>query len=188
MEIGLFGGSFNPIHNGHIQLAESIRQLLGLDEVWFVVSPQNPLKPAGSLLADDARLEMVAMALNSHPGLVATDIEMTMPKPSYTCDTLRLLSQQYPDHRFTLLIGGDNWSCFDKWREYEWIMRNFRIAVYPRRGEVLTGVPDGVVVVDTPLLDVSSTMVRDMVSNRQDISSMVPPCVSEYIYSHGYYI
>ena len=209
MEIGLFGGSFNPIHNGHIQLAESIKDLLGLDEVWFVVSPQNPLKPANSLLDNKARLEMVDMALSSHPALVSSDIEMTMPVPSYTSDTLKLLSQCHPNHRFTLLIGGDNWDCFYLWRNHEWILQHYRIAVYPRRSEqpetssmgkgqavasphckVQAVAPSAVdvVFVDTPLLDISSTMVRNMVHNHQDISGMVPPCVKEYIYHHGYYI
>lgn len=204
----MFGGSFNPIHNGHIQLAESVKELLGLDEVWFVVSPQNPLKSAGSLLSNNARLEMVGMALSSHPGLVPCDIEMTMPVPSYTSDTLKLLSRRHPDHRFTLLIGGDNWDCFDRWRNHEWILQHYRIVVYPRSSEqvacgertstvaplssqsVLSTAcsPMGVVFVDTPLLDISSTMVRTMVHDRRDISTMVPPCVKEYILHHGYYI
>ena len=121
MNIGLFGGSFNPIHNGHVRLAKSLLQEAALDEVWFLVSPQNPFKQDQQLLDDDKRLQLVRLALKEEPQLMASDFEFHLPKPSYTWNTLQALEQEYPERKFTLLIGGDNWEAFDKWYCYETI-------------------------------------------------------------------
>ena len=110
---GIFGGSFNPIHNGHISLAQQLKEKAGLDEVWLMVSPQNPLKKAEDLLDDEIRMAMVRLALEGVEGIVASDFEMHLPKPSYTWNTLQALSKDYPDREFVLLMGGDNWACFD---------------------------------------------------------------------------
>ena len=139
MNIGLFGGSFNPIHNGHVRLAKSLLQEAALDEVWFLVSPQNPFKQDQQLLDDDKRLQLVRLALKEEPQLMASDFEFHLPKPSYTWNTLQALEQEYPERKFTLLIGGDNWEAFDKWYRYEDILKRYPIIVYPREG---SKVPD----------------------------------------------
>mgnify|MGYP003547974148 FL=1 len=115
IKTGIYGGSFNPVHNGHIALAHELRQLAGLDEIWFVVSPQNPLKTQASLLNDRKRLDMTRRALEPYPELVASNYEFALPRPSYMWHTLQSLSARYPDREFTLIIGADNWACFDRW-------------------------------------------------------------------------
>ena len=112
---GIFGGSFNPIHNGHIILARQLKERAGLDEVWLMVSPHNPLKQHAGLLADEARMEMARKAVEGEAGIVASDYEMQLPRPSYTWNTLQALSREYPDREFVLMIGGDNWKLFDRW-------------------------------------------------------------------------
>ena len=133
--VGIFGGSFNPIHTGHIALAKSLCEKAGLDEVWFMVSPMNPFKKAATdLLDDQLRLEMVKKALEGEPQLQACDYEFHLPKPSYTWHTLQAISQDFSDIRFTLLIGGDNWAAFDKWYHHDDILAHYPIVVYPRKG------------------------------------------------------
>ena len=116
---GIFGGSFNPIHNGHISLARQLREKAGLDEVWLMVSPQNPLKAQSDLLDDQIRMEMARLAVEGETGIMASDYEMNLPKPSYTWNTLETLKKDYPEHEFVLMIGGDNWTLFDKWYRAE---------------------------------------------------------------------
>ena len=164
--IGLFGGSFNPIHVGHIALAQSILRQCGMDEVWLMVSPQNPLKKEDDLLADNLRFEMAQQALADVQGVKASDYEFLLPKPSYTWNTLQHLSHDYPDCEFVLLIGGDNWAHFERWRHWQDILRNFEIAVYPRGGHIGT--------MDVPLLNVSSTGIRQRVRTGQSVEGLVP--------------
>ncbi len=135
IETGLFSGSFNPIHMGHLMLAGYISAFTYVDEVWFVVTPHNPLKVKESLLPDDIRLEMARLALADYDNLKVSDVEFRMPRPSYTSDTLNALTQEHPDRRFSLIIGGDNWLLFDKWKDYEQIMERYQILIYPRPGE-----------------------------------------------------
>ena len=180
MKIGLFGGSFNPIHNGHISLARQLLQQAGLDEVWLVVSPQNPLKRnATELLDDQLRYAMVRVALHGEKGLLASDCELHLPKPSYTWNTLEHLKADFPDNEFVLLIGGDNWASFHRWYRADEILKNHRIVVYPRRDSMIdrTQLPANVTVVDAELLDVSSTMIRQQVKEQQDISAYVPKTI-----------
>ena len=170
MKVGLFGGSFNPIHNGHIALAKAVREQCGLDEVWLMVSPQNPLKQGSSdLLDDELRLEMAQKALEGVEGVKACDYEMHLPKPSYTWTTLQALSKDFPDHRFTLLIGGDNWAHFQRWRHWQDILWHHDIIVYPRDEHPGT--------IDVPLLDVSSTEIRKRVANGESIDALVPKSI-----------
>ena len=174
--IGIFGGSFNPIHNGHIALAKAFLEKENLNEVWFLVSPQNPFKVNQQLLADHLRLELVRKAIADNPHFRASDYEFQLPKPSSTWNTLQHLSHAYPTHRFTLLVGGDNWAAFDRWYHAEDILSNYKIVVYPRRGQEIdkSTLPTNVSLLQTPLIDVSSTDVRQRVEQGEDISKLVP--------------
>ena len=178
MKVGIFGGSFNPIHTGHITLAKSLCEQAHLDEVWFMVSPLNPFKKAATdLLADDLRLEMVEKALQGEPKLKASDYEFHLPKPSYTWHTLQAMSKDYPDIEFTLLIGGDNWAAFDKWYHHDDILQNYPIVVYPRQGSDIGEMPTGVTVVETPLINISSTEIRQRIAHGESILGMVPESI-----------
>ena len=175
--IGIFGGSFNPIHNGHIALAQAVLRQCALDEVWLMVSPQNPLKQNSTDLLDDhLRLQMAEKALEGVEGVKACDYEFRLPKPSYTWNTLQHLSKDYPDYTFSLLIGGDNWAHFTRWRHWKDILRCHQVIVYPR--EDYSGT------IDVPLLDVSSTEIRQRVREGKSIEGMVPdsiiPLVEKY--------
>ncbi len=173
IKVGLFGGSFNPIHVGHIALAQAALKECGLDEVWLMVSPQNPLKRDMKLLDDALRLEMAQKALEGVEGIVACDYEFHLPKPSYTWNTLQHLSKDYPDCRFTLLIGGDNWAHFHRWYHWEDIQRTCAIAVYPREGYPGT--------FDAPLINVSSTEIRQKVRTGEGIEGLVPPSIEALV-------
>lgn len=176
---GIYGGSFNPIHNGHIAIARAMIARAGLDEVWLVVSPQNPLKPAGSLLADGKRLLMAQTAVADFPGIKASDYEFRLPRPSYMWNTLQSLSHDYPERDFTLLIGADNWAVFHRWYRADDIIAHYPIAIYPRTGYPIdaASLPSGVRLVDTGLYDISSTQVRELIARGGDITGLVPDSV-----------
>ena len=181
-KVGIFGGSFNPIHTGHIVLAKSLCEKAELDEVWFMVSPMNPFKKtATDLLDDHLRLEMVEKALEKEPQLKACDYEFRLPKPSYTWHTLQAISQEFTDIEFTLLIGGDNWAAFDKWYHHEDILAHYPIVVYPRQGSSVGKVPEGVTIVETPLLNISSTEIRQRIKEGKSIKGMVPESIEELV-------
>ena len=178
-QIGIFGGSFNPIHCGHIALARHLLTALGLDEIWFVESPQNPFKVQQQLLADDKRLLLVRKALAPYPQLVASDFEFSLPRPSYMWHTLQGMSAQWPDRELHLIIGADNWLCFDRWYHADDIRSTYPIIIYPRQGYdiVPSALPQGVRLVNTPLYNVSSTEIRADVAAGRDISSKVPSTI-----------
>lgn len=181
--IGIFGGSFNPIHNGHIALCKAFLEQCDIDEVWLMVSPQNPLKQNVELLDDDLRLSLTQKALEGEERIKACDYEFHLPRPSYTWNTLQSLSNDYPHCRFTLLIGGDNWTCFDRWYRSEDILSNYQIAVYPRSGSEIDAMqlPPNVSLINTPLFDISSTEIRQRVAAGQNISGMVPESILEEV-------
>ena len=184
MNIGLFGGSFNPIHNGHVWLAEALLRETGLDEVWFMVSPQNPLKQNHQLLDDHQRYRLVQLALKDHPRLKASDYEFHLPKPSYTWNTLQSLKKDFPQHRFTLLIGGDNWELFNQWYRYEDLLREYPIVVYPRKDAVPSFRPadmSNVSFVKVPLIDISSTMIRERLHQGKSVRGLVSTPVATVI-------
>lgn len=187
---GIFGGTFNPVHNGHVALAARILKAARLNEVWLMVTPQNPWKANKVLLDDDLRLEMVRAALEGEKGLMASDFEFTLPKPSYTWNTLQALSAAFPDRRFALIIGADNWAGFDRWYEHDKILANHRIIVYPRRGVDIDSatLPRKVRLLQTELYDVSSTEVRQRVAEGLPIDRLVPAPVATLIAQRGYYL
>ena len=178
---GIFGGSFNPIHKGHISLARQLRQKAELDEVWLMVSPQNPLKASADLLDDEIRMQMARLAVEGEEGIIASDYEMHLPKPSYTWNTLQTLNKDYPDREFVLMIGGDNWQLFDKWYHADDIRKNYQIIVYPRRG--FEGGIDGL-----DLIDISSTNIRERIKAGKGIKRLVPKAVAEYITINKLYV
>ena len=180
---GIFGGSFNPIHNGHIQLARQLREAAGLDEVWLMVSPQNPLKQQAGLLDDDLRLLMAQQALADDPHIRVSDYEFHLPRPSYTWNTLQALEHDFPDREFVLLIGGDNWERFSRWYRADDIISNYQLVVYPRRGSDidLESLPPSVTVVEAELLDISSTDIRRRVRRGQPITGLVPDSIVEAV-------
>lgn len=189
LSIGIYGGTFNPLHNGHIALARSFLQQAGLDEVWFVVSPQNPFKINNDLLDDNIRLEMVREALHGESRIKVSDVEFHLPKPSYMYRTLRHLSADYPGYKFTLLIGGDNWKAFDRWKNADEIIENYEIAVYPRKGDNIdaTALPSSVMLLDTPLIDISSTEIRQRVRDGKPIDNLVPKETADFIEKNRLY-
>lgn len=187
MKIGVFGGTFDPIHNGHIKLALSLLERASLDEVWFVVSPQNPFKKDKVITDDAIRLNMVRESLRPYPLLRASDVELSLPKPSYMYHTLETLRSLWPEHRFVLLIGGDNWESFPRWYRYEDILREFSVAVYPRPGCTLPSPTEGVTIVDVPLMDISSTEIREKVRCGIDVSPLIPAQAEEIIRANCLY-
>lgn len=184
------GGSFNPVHIGHILLADYIAQFTDIDKVWLMLSPQNPLKrdnPAA--VSDRHRLEMLAMACLTSPRLEPTDIELSMPRPSYTIDSLTRLQSLHPDCRFRLIIGSDNWQVFDRWRCHEEIIRRFSPIIYPRPGSEIepADLPADVSLVDAPTFDISSTFIRNAIAAGHDMDLFLPAGVGPYINQHNLY-
>lgn len=183
MKIGLFGGSFNPIHNAHVKLASTICREAGLDEVWFMVTPHNPLKQQDGLMNEKDRFEMVRLALEKEPDLKASDYEFHLERPSYTWNTLQHLSKDYPENEFYIIIGGDNWDIFNHWAHHEEILRDYHIIVYPRKDSMVdtATLPRSVSIFRMPEMDISSTMIRQMLRNGEDISPYVCPEVAQYL-------
>jgi len=180
---GIFGGSYNPIHIGHLALANYLCEFSHLDEVWFMVSPQNPLKRNDKLWDDDLRLELVQLAIEGYPKLHASDFEFHLPRPSYTIHTLNALKEAYPDHEFTLIIGADNWQLFPQWKSSDEIIAHHQILVYPRPGYDIdeNSLPASVRKVDTPMLEVSSTFIRKSLELGKDVRYFLHPKVWERI-------
>jgi nicotinate-nucleotide adenylyltransferase len=189
MKIGLFFGSFNPIHVGHLIIANTMANCTDLEQVWFVVSPQNPFKKNKSLLHEFDRLTMVEKAISDNYKLKATDIEFSMPRPSYTIDTLAQLNEKFPQHKFTLIMGEDNLVQFENWKNYDKILEFYELYVYPR-----PNTPDHafknnpkVKFIEAPLMDISATFIRNCIKNHKPIRYMVPDVVEEYIRWKGFY-
>lgn len=189
MIIGLLGGSFNPVHIGHMMQASYMQQYAGFDEVWLMLSPLNPLKVNSSeLIPDVYRLKMLDMALGDAKGLKVNDIELSMPRPSYTINTLRYLSKRYPRHTFKLIIGADNWKIFPQWKDAETILSDYGVVVYPRPGyPVGTIYDDRVEVVNAPTADISSTFIRKGIARGKDMTYFLPAGVCEYIKTNNLY-
>jgi nicotinate-nucleotide adenylyltransferase len=193
-KIGLYFGSFNPIHIGHIAIAGYMTEFAGLDQIWFVVSPHNPLKKKESLLADHHRLYMTQLAIGDNDRLKASDIEFKLPVPSYTIDTLTYLKEKYPKNEFCLVMGQDNLYTLHKWKNAE-LIRKYTIYTYPRPDSVKPYSPllDKLLLtaeihsVNAPLMDISGTLIRDGIRNGKDMSYFLPPAVWKYIREMHFY-
>lgn len=186
---GLFFGSFNPIHSGHMMLAAYMLHFTDLNEVWFVVSPHNPLKEKTALLADYHRLELVYRAVDDYPGFRVSDIEFRMPKPSFTIDTLVRLSEKNPGHSFSLICGADSLQSFRKWKNYDQILANYRLLVYPRQHAGTTefdGHPS-VQMVQAPRIEISSSFIRHGIATGRDMRFFLPEKVYRYISDMHFY-
>jgi len=188
--IGIYSGSFNPIHVGHRKLAEYLIDNELVDEVWFVVSPCNPLKKQEEVIDEYIRLEMLLMAIRYQPRFKASDVEFTMPVPSYSIDTLHELTSLYPDFLFTLIIGSDNALVFDQWKDYTQILNEFPLLVYPRHGydfESVAGIYPQMQLLNSPYFDISSTQIREFITQRKDVSQWLHPSVSQFIIENNLY-
>ncbi|MBO4586317.1 MAG: nicotinate-nucleotide adenylyltransferase [Bacteroidales bacterium] len=185
----LFFGSFNPIHVGHLIIANCMLQQEDVDEVWFVVSPQNPLKERATLLADHHRMQMVLRAIDDNYRLRACDIEMKLPVPSYTVVTLAALGEKYPEREFCLIMGSDNLESFERWRNYEYILEHYRLLVYPRPGSEhcqLTTHPS-VTMVDVPTMNISSSYIRKQIAEGKDVRYLLTEPVYKYLTEMHFY-
>ncbi|SHF68248.1 nicotinate-nucleotide adenylyltransferase [Mariniphaga anaerophila] len=189
-KIGLYFGSFNPIHIGHLAIANYMVEYAGIDEFWFVVSPQNPFKQKANLLNDYDRLEMVQLAVEGDERLQVSDIEFFLPKPSYTVDTLAYLKDRNPNKNFQILMGSDNLENFHKWKNYETIVENYGAIVYPRPGFDKTKVKQHkniTIAEHAPQMEISSSFIRNSIKEGKDLRHFLPPRVWEHIEKKGFY-
>ncbi|MGM0375311.1 MAG: nicotinate (nicotinamide) nucleotide adenylyltransferase [Bacteroidota bacterium] len=188
---GLLFGSFNPIHIGHLALANYLLEYAPFDDLWFIVSPQNPFKNENDLAPPHHRLEMTRLGTNEEPRFFASDIEFQLPRPSYTIHTLRKLSDSYPSHKFSLIIGSDNLQTIGRWIESNEILEHYPLAVYPRPGFPVNKNPSHLsgktTIFDPPLLDISSTFIREGIRQGKQLRFLVPPGIYDYIISHKLY-
>jgi nicotinate-nucleotide adenylyltransferase len=183
MRVVIYSGSFDPVHRGHLSLAKYVASLPNVDEVWMLPSPRNPLKPQSAVASDFQRLEMLSLAVEDMENIKTCDVELTLPKPSYTWNTLNALKQKNPDIEFKLLVGADNWHLFSKWYKGDEIISRFGLYVYPRPGYTLesTAVDNVIFLNDAPQDDVSSTFIRKCLSHGEEIGDMLPKNIKEYI-------
>ena len=189
LTIGLFFGSFNPIHNGHMAVAEYIYEYSDIDQLWFVVSPQNPLKRQHSLLEDHHRLEMVYRAIGDDSRFRVSDIEFFMPKPSFTVDTLAYFSEKYPDYEFRMILGADNLISFDKWKNCELLVEKYKRMVYPRHGvtEEEMRKHRNIEIIEAPKIEISSSFIRKAIKEGKKVKYFLPQKVYEYIDQMNFY-
>ncbi|MBP6687226.1 MAG: nicotinate-nucleotide adenylyltransferase [Lacibacter sp.] len=188
MKIGLYFGSFNPVHNGHLIIAQHILNETNLSQVWFVVSPQNPFKEQKNLLNEYDRLHLVNLAIQKSSSLKAIDIEFRLPKPSYTITTLSYLEEKYPQHSFAVIMGSDSLQNLDKWKNADQIMKNYPVYVYVRPGfPVVQHQIKELHSLTAPLLEISATHIRELIANSKSIRFLVPDVVCDEVESAGYY-
>jgi len=182
-KIGIFGGSFNPIHIGHLALANFLCEYGETDEVWFLVSPHNPLKPHDNLLEDNIRLEMVEKAIAGYPKFKVSDFEFHLSRPSYMIHTLDRLKESFPDYEFMLIIGADNWNIFPHWKDADRIIRENKILIYPRKDFEIKqeDLPENVRLINTPLLEISSTFIRENLEKGKNLRYFIPEPAYEMI-------
>ena len=188
--IGVYSGSFNPIHTGHLKLAEYLTDNQIVDEIWFIVSPCNPLKKQEEVIDEYIRLDMLMLAISHQKYFKASDIEFTMPVPSYSIDTLHELSSLYPDFQFFLIIGSDNALVFDQWKDYHQILNEYPVLVYPRHTydfELVAGIYPQMQLLQSPFYDISSTQIRQSIIQKKDVSQWLHPFVYQFIMDNNLY-
>ncbi len=187
MKIGLYFGSFNPVHVGHLIIASHIADTSSLNQVWFIVSPQNPLKHSSTLLNEYQRLHLVQMCIEEDPRLKASDVEFKLPKPSYTIDTLTYLTEKYPEYEFTLILGSDSFQNIHRWKNYERLIRDYHFIIYPRPGFPVDSTSTNVQIIKAPLLEISATEIRNKIREGKSVRYLLPENVRKEIEIAGYY-
>ena len=188
MPIGLYFGSFNPVHIGHLIIANHVLNETGVKKIWFVLSPQNPFKPSTTLLNEYDRLHLLQKAIDGDPRMKAVDIEFSLPKPSYTAITLNYLAEKYPGEEFQVLMGSDSFQNLPKWRNAAYILKNYAILVYQRPGfDAKNTLGANVTILEAPLLEISATYIRKMVQAGKSIRYLVPPAIEEEIQANRFF-
>jgi nicotinate-nucleotide adenylyltransferase len=191
MKIGLYFGTFNPIHVGHLIIANHMAEHSDLEQIWMVVTPHNPLKQKNTLLDDYQRLHLVRLATEDYPKIKPSDIEFKLPQPNYTVNTLAHLMEKYPQHEFSLIMGEDNFKSLHKWKNYEYILQHHDIYIYPRVSDeaenpTLKNHPN-VHWIDAPIVEISSTFIRENIKNKKNIRPLLPHNVWEYVDHNNFY-
>ena len=188
MNIGLYFGSFNPIHIGHLIIANHVLNETSINKIWFVVSPQNPLKESKTLLNEFDRLHLVRLATQDDNRIKCSDIEFNLPKPSYTSNTLIFLAEKYPEHQFALIMGSDSFQNLDKWKNYEAIINNYSIYVYKREGfDISKAFGNAPLILNAPIIQISASHIREHIRSGKSIRYLVPEIVREEIESRKFY-
>jgi nicotinate-nucleotide adenylyltransferase len=189
-KVGLFFGSFNPIHMGHLIIAQAVINQTDCSEIWFVVSPQNPHKKSSNLLHEFDRLDLVEKAIADNFAFKSSDIEFHLPRPSYTVETLAYISEKHPNYEFSLIIGGDNLENFKSWKNYESILKYYQLIVYPRNNLKSSDLwqHPSIKLIDAPILQISATYIRDCIKNNQSVKYLIPDQVETYIKLKKFYI
>lgn len=188
MHIGLYFGSFNPIHTGHLIVANHVIQYTEIDKIWFVVSPHNPLKDSHSLLNEYDRLHLVNLAIEDNPKFRGSNVEFQLPKPSYTIDTLTYLTEKFPLERFSVIMGADSFQNMHRWKNFEQLVQRYEFVVYNRPGfDIEDTFGAKITKLEAPLLQISSTYIRRQIKDKKSIKYIVPPAVEQYIIDNRYY-
>ena len=188
MKIGILPGSFNPVHNGHLAIANYLAEYEGFDQVWFLVTPQNPLKKKNELMDEQLRLDLLTKAVGNYDKFVVSTIEWNMPQPSYTINTLQKLRIMYPADTFELIIGSDNWTTFHRWKDYQLILKNFKVLIYPRRGSdhIQLHHPNVRLFKTAPKIEISSSFIRDSIAKGKDVRFFMPPGLYDEVVNSGF--
>ncbi len=188
MKIGLYFGSFNPIHNGHLIIAKHVLNNTALKQVWLIVSPHNPLKKSSQLLNEYHRLHLAKLAIDGENDLKVSNIEFGLPKPSYTIDTLTHLVEKYPAHEFSVIMGSDSFCNIEKWKNYKTLLANYEVLIYKRPGFFISETHGArITILDAPLIEISSTHIRELVKQKKSFRYLVPDSVKEEIEKNSYY-
>ena len=188
MNIGLYFGSFNPIHIGHLIIANHVLNETSINKIWFIISPQNPFKESKTLLNEFDRLHLVRLATQDDNRIKCSDIEFNLPKPSYTSNTLAFLSEKYPEHQFSIIMGSDSYQNLDKWKNYETIINNYPVYVYQREGhEIKKTFDKEAVILNAPIIQISASQIREHIRSAKSIRYLVPEIVREEIETRKFY-